>query len=199
MVISMNMVTVRSPPPLDQEWVRRFGYAIVLIIMTLTMPTRAYADGIAGLDNLRWGMTMQQVQEVYPNFEQWPEQLYDPLEGRWKVVTQYGLRHYLAACDFKLILDFFDNKLNYVMLNHSEPMVDWCRSSLRTALVARYGNRPLEDKKSGVHTLSWKAGQTELTYAEHDWGEGSFVSVVYTEQGSMKRFLDTIQRRKANL
>jgi hypothetical protein len=192
------MLTVSSPPPLNQEWVRRFGYAMVLIVMTLSMPTRVYADGIAGLSNLRWGMTMQQVQKVYPNFEQWSEQLYDPFDRQWKMDPRYGLQHYWASCEFKLTLDFFDNQLLSVTLNHSEPVVDWCRSSLRSALVARYGERPSEDQGNGVRTISWMAGQTELTYAEHDWGKGSFVSVVYLDPVASRRSFDTILRRKAN-
>jgi hypothetical protein len=56
--------------------------AVALAAAWLTSEEQAaYATGIAGVEDLRWGITRQEVETLHPNFENWEEQEYNPFNG----------------------------------------------------------------------------------------------------------------------
>jgi hypothetical protein len=144
--------------------------AVALVSAYLFLPNQSVAaDGIGGWPNLRWRMTKQQVEQAYPNFQDYKNAL---------GATQFGLpAYYAAGCDFELYLGFWDNELYQINLDTKLKKDDTCRP--KDTLSATYG-QPEEhfhppDKRV---FLTWTTGDTKVLY----W-EGSFgVNVIFSKR-----------------
>jgi hypothetical protein len=123
----------------------------------------AAADGIGGWPLLRWGMSKQQVEQVYPNFENYDYQR--PIGG-WE--KKFGLQHYsVAGCPFSVYLEFLDNRLERIQLdtffkkggfeNHS------C-GSIKDTLSEKYGRATTDNQVPNFPSLKWTLGETEVEY-----------------------------------
>jgi hypothetical protein len=96
----------------------------------------AAADGIGGWPLLHWGMTKQQVEQVYPNFEYYNHVF---IAGPQKVL---GLEEYsTAGCNFAVWLEFYDNELYEIQLQSiirkGDPYEQFCKA--KDALFEAYG------------------------------------------------------------
>ncbi len=150
-------------------------------ILLLNIQT-AGADGIGGWALLHWGMTKQQVQQAYPNFEYYDHDF--PIGGPRKVL---GLQEYSAAgCNFAVWLEFYDNELFEIQLQSiirkGDPYDQICKA--KDALFEAYGQQPkvtnlIPDKP--IYT--WTTGDTQVTYTGGPLGN-SFrdVGISYTKR-----------------
>lgn len=153
---------------------------MTLVLALLITVQIAAADGIGGWPLLHWGMTKQQVERAYPNFE-----YYDRIfaTGPQKVL---GLQEYSAAgCNFAVWLEFYDNELFEIQLesiiSKGDLSAQFCKA--KDALFAAYGPQPevsnlIPDKP--IYT--WKTPVTDVTFNEGPFGNGfREVGISYTK------------------
>ncbi len=148
--------------------------AILLLIQT------AAAGGIGGWPLLHWGMTKQQVELAYPNFEYY-NHMFAP--GPEKVL---GLEEYSAAgCNFAVWLEFYDNGLYRIQLQSIIRKGDlsdqFCKA--KDALLKAYGQQSevsnlIPDKP----IFTWKTTDTDVTFHDGAFGDGfREVGIAYTK------------------
>jgi hypothetical protein len=124
------------------------------------------ADGIGGWPKLRWGMTKQQVQKAYPNFEEFDKIGIKLGEGvGW--MKAFGLHSYAAAgCEFLVSLDFDDNQLVQVRLESyvlKGSFYDkYCTA--KDTLTEQYGQPTINNVDPMLPMFDWIAGDTKVTY-----------------------------------
>jgi hypothetical protein len=122
-------------------------------------------DGIGGWPLLHWGMSKQQVERAYPNFQHY-NHVWVTNGGGY--ATAFGLKHYSAAgCDFELTLDFSDDKLYQINLETwfiPKGSLDDELCDARGTLLKMYG----EPKTSNADNtyMSWTVGNTVVLYKE---------------------------------
>lgn len=131
-------------------------------IFALFMLASAKANAaVAGFEGLDWGMTHQQVQTQYPNFEEWDEPDFDIFSGKQVVKHRYGLRSHIAAgCNFELKLEFSDNKLVQALLDQNLADSTDCRAIVRKQLYDKYGSKHLLSNAADFNILTWNQGKT---------------------------------------
>ncbi|MFZ2078307.1 MAG: hypothetical protein WAV38_16960 [Xanthobacteraceae bacterium] len=159
----------------------------------------AVADGIGGWPLLHWGMSRQQVERAYPNFEDWDQP--NPFTNSgW--IKRFGLRTYLVGgCTFSVYLDFLDNRLERIQLDAypqkkgKEGFQDQACRSVKDTLSEKYGQFTINknDIDPSAPTLEWKSGETEISFmAASPPGDVSWISVVYMNK---REWLELLSKR----
>jgi len=153
-----------------------FGAMVILLLIRT-----AAADGIGGWPLLHWGMTKQQVEQAYPNFEYYNHMF---IGGPQKVL---GLEEYSAAgCNFAVWLEFYDNELYEIQLQSiirkGDPYDQLCKA--KDALFEAYGQPEVSNLIPDEPIYTWKTRDTDvtfndafgngfhevgITYTKHDW------------------------------
>jgi hypothetical protein len=137
--------------------------ALVSAWLLLHSQPAAAADGIGGWPLLHWGMTKQQVERAYPNFE-----YYDHIfafTGSKKVL---GLHEYSAAgCNFEVWLSFYDNKLFEIQLESiiRKGSFDDQLCKAKDALLKAYGQPEVSNPIPDWSFYTWITDDTQVTYA----------------------------------
>jgi hypothetical protein len=161
----------------------RTSVALVLAWLLLHSQPGA-ADGIGGWPLLHWGMSKQQVERVYPNFEEF-DYAY-PMETR----KEFGLHSYHAAgCEFSMILRFSDNKLNSIRLysvtiEKGSFNDQICRA--KDTLSETYGQpeEVITDIIPNMTMFKWVVGDTEISCWTDPPFQGLYhVYIEYIEKG----------------
>jgi hypothetical protein len=170
--------------------------AMFVSVWVLFHSQSAVADGIGGWPLLHWGMSRQQVEQAYPNFENWDQPNAFTASG-W--IKRFGLRTYLVGgCSFSVYLDFLDNRLERIQLDaypKKEGKEGWqdqsCRS-VKDTLSEKYGQFTINNIDPSSPTFEWKSGETEISYnAYSPPGDHSWISVVYLNKREWLQLLNT--------
>lgn len=163
---------------------------LILALVALFVSPAVLAD-IAGFDSLRWGMTLQETQHVYPNFEEWDYSDIDPFTVKRVVRHTYGLRsHIVAGCVFALELGFIDNKLYQVVLDqHLDNDMD-CQVDIKRMLLEKYGHYIVSGSQ-GEDILSWSSALMSIVLRIEQLSSGKqHLVVVYTNDKAVKELLN---------
>lgn len=172
----------------------------MIICLILVSDLRsAFAEGIAGFDQLRWGMTKDQVEQVYPNFQQWSEETFatDPTtlqETNRKIITnRYGLKeYYILGCSMEFYLDFIENELESLSFRHMASTNDNCADRLKEGLNSKYG-MPINpsNKNSGLERIEWQKNGTKvnLTIYLNRYSSGEDIFLHYSNAGVLEKWL----------
>lgn len=130
-----------------------------LLLLSLVLPSIALA-GLAGFDNLQWGMTRQDVEKAYYNFEEWTFIGFDE-SGKEVPKQAYGLQdHSVAGCSFELRLDFFDNKLYRATLAQRFDDKNDCNARIKQLLTQSYG--VAQSSRDAGKSIQWSAPGTAI-------------------------------------
>jgi hypothetical protein len=162
----------------------RVKISVALVSAWLLLHSQpAAADGIGGWAKLRWGMSKQQVEQVYPNFENYD---YQRLIGGWE--KKFGLQHYsVAGCPFSMYLEFLDNRLERIQLDtfiKKGGFEDHSCSSIKDTLSEKYGRPTTDNQVPNFPSLKWTLGETEVEYMKETDSESGevWISVVYMDK-----------------
>jgi hypothetical protein len=170
--------------------------AIFASVCVLFHSQPAVADGIGGWPSLHWGMSRQQVEKVYPNFEDW-EQPNAFTNSGWE--KRFGLKSYLVGgCTFSVYLDYLDNRLERIQLDAypqktgKEGFQDQACRSVKDTLSEKYGQFTINNLVPRSPTLEWKSGETEISYmAASISSDYSWISVVYMNEREWLQLMNT--------
>jgi hypothetical protein len=152
--------------------------AMIVLLLNIQI---AAADGIGGWPLLHWGMTKQQVERAYPNFEYYDHIF--PIGGPRKVL---GLQEYSAAgCNFAVWLEFHDNELFEIQLEAIIKKGDiydrFCKA--KDALFEAYGQPEVSNLIPGEPIYTWTTGDTQVNYSGGPFGNGfRDVGIAYTKR-----------------
>jgi hypothetical protein len=154
----------------------RFLGAMVVLLLNIQI---AAADGIGGWPLLHWGMTKQQVEQAYPNFE-----YYDHIfaTGPQKVL---GLQEYSAAgCNFAVWLEFYDNELFEIQLESIIRKGDFYGQfcNAKDPLFEAYGQPKISNLIPDEPIYTWITRDTQVTYVRGPFGNGFHVGITYTKR-----------------
>lgn len=99
---------------------KRWPSAAAMMGAVLLTHAAARADNLPGFQNTRWGMTEQQVQEIYDGkLENWEIFTKSPTSAiPSRTFKQFGLKHYdVEGCDFTVSFHFGQTGLSMVSLS----------------------------------------------------------------------------------
>jgi hypothetical protein len=109
------------------------------------------AQGIAGFDKLRWGMTETEIRRLYPGFvEAYDARLNNPKGYRHLQMRSYAL----AGCAFAVNLAFFNgmaDELADIQLSYSGDKAETCAVQIKSAIERAFGPGKI-DRVSGFQS-----------------------------------------------
>lgn len=167
----------------------------LLFIFAAFTSNTAQADGVGGFDKLHWGMTKAEVRSNYASVEEWDENKINPFTNEPTINHVVGLReYYRGGCEYKLILEFANNSLELIGLEHKTEHSESCQNDVRQALFANYGNSPKSVSNAYDTTLTWNSPVTTVIFRED--ASGNSFGVSYSHTGAIEKFfMDQIKSK----
>jgi hypothetical protein len=136
-------------------------------IMGISFPMMAAEQNLEGFQDTRWGMTEDQLQEVYQGkLGRWTK----VIEGVAGIPTNkhilFGLQHYdIDNCDFILDFYFSENKLKVELALNDLTRIG-CPRTIVDILVRKYGSPVIDQPSKDNHMRIWFVGNTMVREIE---------------------------------
>lgn len=169
----------------NQKAMRWVTIVCIALITGVCYRLMAAEKNLEGFQETRWGMTEDQLQEIYHGkLEHWTKTVGGVATPATKY-PEFGLQHYdIDQCDFSVNLQFKEKRLSSVTLDLNDMNLLTklgCPNKIIDILVRKYGapdiDQPSKDHSTEIHTRTWFLGNTTLREVDVFWpGVGSYPS-----------------------
>jgi hypothetical protein len=140
----------------------------IALIAGISFPMMAVEQNLEGFQETRWGMTEDQIQEIYHGkLEHWTKIIEGIAGLQTKKYPVFGLQHYdIDQCDFSVRFAFTQKRLAEVVLDLNDMTRLDCRRTIIDILLRKYGAPAIVDRPSralsseGLWGRTWFLGST---------------------------------------